>query len=152
MLDEALTPALGEGLLVLEPGLHDAMRFRHDRIREAVLAGLDQRRRRGLRLSLARRLAGVPRFSAVAAEQYLPVVDAIDDAGECARAVGLLRRAAVSGETPNHNVPISIIADDPAVLKRIAGRVWNPGLRPCPQAPVWPMSAAQGASAWGGRS
>jgi hypothetical protein len=330
MVDQALTPALGEGLLVLEPGLHDAMRFRHDRIREAVLAGLDPRRRRGLRLRLARRLAGVPRFSAVAAEQYLPVVDAIDDAGERARAVGLLRRAAeaaglignharvnamlaaalrlidpaetavlvavhtdrhaalyglgrleevdeefravealsaaaiqravpaavqvaslihrkrfaealglgmeslrqlginvpvrerlalevehgwnrvyrwlddtdpeedlarpdltdprllaagrgraayaqsiefwpnalisfvqtygdpnlvmvvlgdhqprgiVSGETPNHNVPISIIADDPAVLKRIAGWGWNPGLRPRPQAPARPMSA-----------
>jgi hypothetical protein len=38
-------------------------------------------------------------------------------------------------------VPISIIADDPAVLKRIAGWGWNPGLRPRPQAPVWPMSA-----------
>jgi hypothetical protein len=49
--------------------------------------------------------------------------------------------AIVSGETPNHNVPISIIADDPAVLKRIAGWGWNPGLRPRPQAPVWPMSA-----------
>jgi len=69
------------------------MRFRHDRIREAVLGGLDPRRRRPLRLSLARRLAGVPEFSAVAAEQYLPVIDAIDDAGERARAAGLLRRA-----------------------------------------------------------
>jgi hypothetical protein len=49
--------------------------------------------------------------------------------------------AIVSGETPNQNVPISIIADDPAVLKRIAGWGWNPGLRPRPQAPVWPMSA-----------
>ena len=49
--------------------------------------------------------------------------------------------AIVSGVTPNHNVPISIIAHDPAVLKRIAGWGWNPGLRPRPQAPVWPMSA-----------
>ena len=93
MVDRALAPALGEGLLVVEPGVDDAVCFRHDRIREAVLGGLDPRRRRDLRLSLARRLAGVPKFSAVAAEQYLPVVDAVDDAGERARAAGLLRHA-----------------------------------------------------------
>jgi signal transduction histidine kinase len=103
MVDQALAPALDEGLLVVEPGVDDAMRFRHDRIREAVLGGLDPRRRRGLRLNLARRLAGVPQFSAVAAEQYLPVVDAVDDAGERARAVGLLRRAAgEAGLIGNH--------------------------------------------------
>jgi hypothetical protein len=49
--------------------------------------------------------------------------------------------AIVSGATPNHNVPISIIAHDPAVLKRLAGWGWNPGLRPRPRAPVWPMNA-----------
>jgi hypothetical protein len=47
----------------------------------------------------------------------------------------------VSGQQPSHDVPISIIARDPAVLKRIAGWGWNAGLRPSPRAPVWPMSA-----------
>jgi phosphatidylglycerophosphate synthase len=47
----------------------------------------------------------------------------------------------VSGHSANHDVPISIIAHDPAVLKRIAGWGWGNGLRPAPQAPVWPMSA-----------
>jgi hypothetical protein len=47
----------------------------------------------------------------------------------------------VSGEHPTHEVPISVIAHDPAVLKRIAGWGWNDGLRPSPRAPVWPMSA-----------
>jgi phosphatidylglycerophosphate synthase len=47
----------------------------------------------------------------------------------------------VSGKQPSHDVPISIIARDPAVLKRIAGWGWNAGLRPSPRAPVWPMSA-----------
>jgi phosphatidylglycerophosphate synthase len=47
----------------------------------------------------------------------------------------------VSGQGANHDVPISIIAHDPAVLKRIAGWGWGPGLRPRPDAPVWPMSA-----------
>ncbi|WP_433506732.1 AAA family ATPase [Pseudonocardia halophobica] len=89
-----LAPALVEGLLVMEPGAHEAVRFRHDRIREAVLRGLDPGRRRTLQLATARCLAGVPELYAVAAEQYLPVVNAIDDAGERHRVVGLLRRAA----------------------------------------------------------
>ncbi|MFF4601125.1 AAA family ATPase [Amycolatopsis sp. NPDC001319] len=89
-----LAPALAEGLLVMEPGAHEAVRFRHDRLREAILRGLDPERRRTLQLATARRLAEVPELSAVAAEQYLPVVDGIDDAGERRRVVGLLRRAA----------------------------------------------------------
>jgi len=47
----------------------------------------------------------------------------------------------VSGQQPSHEVPISIIAKDPSVLKRISGWGWNAGLKPNPQAPVWPMSA-----------
>ncbi|OZM80662.1 AAA family ATPase [Pseudonocardia sp. MH-G8] len=89
-----LAPAVAEGLLVMEPGAHDAVRFRHDRIRETILRGLDPGRRRTLQLATARRLARVPELYAVAAGQYLPVVDAIDDAGERRRVVGLLRRAA----------------------------------------------------------
>jgi phosphatidylglycerophosphate synthase len=46
----------------------------------------------------------------------------------------------VSGDEPGHEVPISIVAHDPAVLKRVAGWGWSDGLRPSPQAPVWPMS------------
>jgi hypothetical protein len=38
-------------------------------------------------------------------------------------------------------VPISIIAHDPSVLRRIRGWGWVDGMRPSPQAPVWPMSA-----------
>ena len=48
---------------------------------------------------------------------------------------------AVSGAEPSHEVPISIIARRPAVLKRISGWGWSDGLRPSPKAPVWPMSA-----------
>jgi hypothetical protein len=46
----------------------------------------------------------------------------------------------VSG-SPGHDVPISIVARDPAVLRRISGWGWVPGLRPTAQAPLWPMSA-----------
>jgi signal transduction histidine kinase len=102
IVDHALAPALDEDLLVVESGVREAVLFRHDRIREAVLGGLDPRRRRSLRLSLARRLAAVPQFSAVAAEQYLPVVDAVEP-GERAQAVRILRRAAgEAGLIGNH--------------------------------------------------
>jgi hypothetical protein len=47
----------------------------------------------------------------------------------------------VTGLSPSHDVPISVIAHDPAVLHRIAGWGWNNGLLPRPEAPVWPMSA-----------
>ena len=47
----------------------------------------------------------------------------------------------VSGQNPNHDVPISIIAHDPKVLKQIGSWGWGPGLRPSPNAPVWPMNA-----------
>ena len=94
VVDQALAPALDEGLLVAEPGAHPAVRFRHDRIREAVLGGLDPDRRRTVQLAMARRLAAVPELFAVAAEQYLPAVGSVADAAERRRVAGLLRRAA----------------------------------------------------------
>ena len=47
----------------------------------------------------------------------------------------------VSGTTPGHDVPISVIANDPAVLRRIDAWGWQDGLRPQTDAPVWPMDA-----------
>jgi signal transduction histidine kinase len=93
-VDQDLAAALDEGLLVMDPGPREAVRFRHDRMREAVLAGLGAQRRHALQLMMARRLAGVPEWSAVAAEQYLPVVDAVDEATERPLVVELVRRAA----------------------------------------------------------
>jgi signal transduction histidine kinase len=93
-LRQALAAALEESLLVAEPSAREAVRFRHDRIREAVLAGLEPPRRRTLQLAMARRLAEVPELFAAAAEQYLPVADAVEDPAERARVVRLLRRAA----------------------------------------------------------
>ena len=93
-VDQALAPALDEGLLVLEPGERVAVRFRHDRIREAVLSGLDTERRGVVQLDLARRLVAMPELYAVAAEQYLPVIDAVEDATERRQVVAMLHRAA----------------------------------------------------------
>ena len=45
----------------------------------------------------------------------------------------------VSGTPAGYDVPISVIANDPAVLSRIDDWGWDDGLRPEPDAPVWPM-------------
>jgi hypothetical protein len=45
----------------------------------------------------------------------------------------------VSGEHVGHDVPVSVIAQDPAVMQRIAGWGWQDGLRPSPDATVWRM-------------
>jgi phosphatidylglycerophosphate synthase len=47
----------------------------------------------------------------------------------------------VSGFGVDHHVPISIIAHDPAVLRRAAGWGWVAGMRPTTAAPVWQMNS-----------
>jgi hypothetical protein len=47
----------------------------------------------------------------------------------------------VSGTNPNHDVPITIIAHDPAVMARTTSWGWQEGMLPSPTAPVWPMDA-----------
>ncbi|ARF59243.1 sulfatase [Streptomyces gilvosporeus] len=47
--------------------------------------------------------------------------------------------AKVSGEHASHDVPVTLVAHDPSVLKRISGWHWTPGLMPAPKAPVWRM-------------
>jgi phosphatidylglycerophosphate synthase len=45
----------------------------------------------------------------------------------------------VAGSRASRDVPVSVIAHDPAVLDRISGWGWTSGLRPSEDAPVWPM-------------
>jgi hypothetical protein len=46
----------------------------------------------------------------------------------------------ITGDGASHDVPITIVARDPAVLDRISGWGWQDGLKPGPQAPVWRMN------------
>ncbi len=51
--------------------------------------------------------------------------------------------AFVSGDPDHgggHDVPVTVIAQDPDVVRRIASWQWSPGLLPPAHAPVWPMS------------
>jgi hypothetical protein len=50
----------------------------------------------------------------------------------------------VSGTGANHDVPISIISQDPKVMDRISAWGWQDGLLPSPQAPVWSMDTFRG--------
>jgi signal transduction histidine kinase len=131
-VDQALAPTLDESLLVAEPGVRAAVRFRHDRIREGVLGSLDAPRLAALRLTLARRLATVPGLFAVAAEQYLPVTGALRESDERRQVAELLRRAArqatLTGDYALVNVLLTgalglIEPDQTALLAQIhAGR------------------------------
>jgi hypothetical protein len=46
----------------------------------------------------------------------------------------------VSGADASHDIPITIVAKDPAVFDRIASWGWADGLKPGPTTPVWKMS------------
>ena len=45
----------------------------------------------------------------------------------------------ITGEGASKDVPISIVAKDPAVLQQIDSWGWQNGLRPTEQSPVWRM-------------
>ena len=47
----------------------------------------------------------------------------------------------VSGTGADHDVPVTVVAKDPAVLRRIGSWGWQPGLHPSPTAPVWRMDS-----------
>ncbi|MFI5834981.1 sulfatase [Micromonospora sp. NPDC051300] len=48
---------------------------------------------------------------------------------------------AITGEGAGRDVPITVVAKDPAVLDQISGWGWQDGLNPAPDAPVWPMES-----------
>ncbi|TFV77507.1 hypothetical protein E4P39_05900 [Blastococcus sp. CT_GayMR19] len=47
----------------------------------------------------------------------------------------------VTGPAASHDVPITIIARDPAVMDRTSSWGWDDGMLPSPDAPVWRMDA-----------
>jgi hypothetical protein len=47
----------------------------------------------------------------------------------------------VTGPGATHDVPVTVLARDPAVLARISSWAWDDGMLPSPGAPVWRMDA-----------
>jgi signal transduction histidine kinase len=107
-VEERLLPALEDSLLLMERGAAPTVRFRHDRVQEAAFARHAPQSRPGLHLTLARRLASVPRFRGVAAEQYLPA------AGEV---TGRDERLLVAELFRDHAAALRVV--DPATAERL---------------------------------
>jgi predicted ATPase/signal transduction histidine kinase len=94
-LEDELAAALDAGLVVIERGDAIAFRLRHDRVQQAIYGSMAPAIRTGMHLALARCLAASGEFGAVAAQQYLPAVDDIDDPDECRRVARLMQQLAV---------------------------------------------------------
>ena len=45
----------------------------------------------------------------------------------------------VTGADPGHDVPVTVLSQDPSVIRRIDDWGWQPGIHPSPDAPVWRM-------------
>ena len=93
-VERRLAPAFADGFLVLESDDRPSARFHHDQAQAFVLSGLAPRTLRANRLRVARRLADRDEYFTVAAEQYLPVADAVHAAGERRLVARLFLRAA----------------------------------------------------------
>jgi predicted ATPase/signal transduction histidine kinase len=91
-LEETLAPALEDGMVVA--GERGLLRFRHDRVQQAAYARLMPEQKTTRHLAVARRLAARPEFETLAAEQYLPALEALHDAEERREVIALFRRGA----------------------------------------------------------
>lgn len=104
VLQRQLTPALEDGLLVTDNAEDRTIRFRHDRVQQAMFERMAGTPQSDMRLTLARRLGADPRFAPMAAQQYLYAVDRIDDPQERRMVAKLFRRAAANKRSVNYAV------------------------------------------------
>jgi diguanylate cyclase (GGDEF)-like protein len=118
-LQQHLAPSMEDGLLVTEQGDETLLRFRHDRVQQAVFEGMDDAQRRSKHLALARRLVELPELSSAAAEQYLPAIDAVTDPAERRRVVGLFHHAAARSRVLNFAVTERFLAAAIRLLKSV---------------------------------
>ena len=97
-VEDSLVPALEDGLVtaVRRAGSDSAVRFRHDRVQQAAHVSVPPARQTALHLEIARRLAVSGRFAVVAAQQYLPARESIDEPEERLRVAELFRGAAAN--------------------------------------------------------
>ncbi len=94
-LQERLRAPLEDGLLVLgDAAGAQVVKFRHDRVQQAMLQSIEETARAHLRLAMARRLASHPAFEAEAAEQYLASAHILGESREQRDAARLLEALA----------------------------------------------------------
>ncbi len=118
-LSQRLAPSLEDGLLSTEAGEQAVLRFRHTRIHQAVFEGMSAERRREYHLRLARCLVAQADLGQMAAEQYLPVADALVEEAECRRVAGLFHESAARLRMLNYAVTERLLCAAIQLLKSV---------------------------------
>lgn len=132
-LDAQLAPALEDGLLLIEQRGQEldgfAVRFRHDRVQQAVYGRLDPAARNALHLTVGRRLMAAPALASIAAEQYLTALDLIEEPHERRSIARLFRQtAAHARSTAAYIVEERYLSAAMTLLRPEANRPADPDL------------------------
>ncbi len=115
--EQSRLPALADGLLVLEGAHRSSLRFRHDRVQQAVHAATTLEQLRARQLQLSRALADRQEWDGVAAEQYLAAAQDVSEPAERIRAAALFEVAAEHARlVANHEVSERYLAGAVAML------------------------------------
>lgn len=119
-LEGWLAPALEDGLIVSHNGHVREIRFRHDRVQQAMHERmLANQGKAALQLALARRLAAHAHLSAMAAKQYLPTYGQVADPGECRLVIGLFQAASQVNKVINFDLCERFLSAAIALMSRI---------------------------------
>ncbi|MGE4242114.1 trifunctional serine/threonine-protein kinase/ATP-binding protein/sensor histidine kinase [Ramlibacter sp.] len=117
-LAESLQAPIEDGLLLAE-ARGDFVRFRHDRVQQAVLDTLTDDQRGRLQLAIASRLAAMPAFEVQAAQQYLSCAHLLDDPEKRHEVAShLLKVAGRVGERATHALAERFLATAHAIVQQ----------------------------------
>jgi len=103
-LETRLSPALEDGLLVAHQGHQREIRFRHDRVQQAMHERMGSADGDDTSLALARQLVRQPEHSGLAAKLYLRVAGSLQDAGECRQVRTLFLEGALASRVINYEL------------------------------------------------
>jgi diguanylate cyclase (GGDEF)-like protein len=120
---EGLDPAVEDGLVVvqragLRSGRAAEVRFRHDRVREALESLEEPASCTRVHLQVARLLAPVAAHAGVAAEQYLFAAGEVEDPTECRLVAELFLRAAQANRLVNGRAAIGFLSAARNIVNR----------------------------------
>ncbi len=123
-----LSAALEDGLVVSHQGHAQELHFRHDRVQQAVHERMAPDQEARTQLTLARRLAAHPKFSALAAKQYLQVHHELTDTDECLRVITVFHHSAQISRVVNYELCERFLDAAIAVMTRLPGESQNADL------------------------
>jgi len=118
-LETRLAPALEDGLLVAHQGHEREIRFRHDRVQQAMHERMDTADGDDTSLALARQLVRQPHTAALAAKLYLRVAGSLHDQAECRLVRTLFRDGAQASRVINYELSVRFLAAAIALSLRL---------------------------------